>query len=68
MEGGLKHKECLKILYDQTNEILNDFKSKKLKLNLVLYSFFTQNYYEFIHNCIAILLCSISLFLTFNER
>lgn len=65
---GLDHKECLKILYDQIDQVLLEFKQNKFQLKQLIFSFFKQNCLEFIHNFIAIFLCSLSLFISFNER
>ncbi len=65
---GLEFSQCLKILHEQIAEILDDFKRKKSNFKLLSQSFFRQNYIELIHNSFAIFLCSISLFISFNER
>ena len=65
---GLEFTECLRILYAQIDEILVDFKRRKSNFKLLCQSFFRQNYIELIHNSFAIFLCSISLFISFNER
>jgi magnesium-transporting ATPase (P-type) len=64
---GLTHKESLKILYDQIDNELSEFHSKKMKFRFLLNDFFQSNLLEFIHNFLAICLCSLFLFITLNK-
>jgi hypothetical protein len=65
---GLTHDECLRSLYDEISHVLLEFKERKLKLNLIFKSFFREKTSELIHNFLGIFLCSLSLFISFNEK
>ena len=65
---GLDYSQSMNILHDGINEILVEYKKKKCNLRLLFLSFLRQNYIELIHNSFAIFLCSISLFISFNEK
>lgn len=68
MNPGLDSKECLKILYDQIDQLLNEFKRSKFRCDLLVRNFFRKNKLQFVHNFVAIFLCSIGLFVSFDDR
>lgn len=65
---GLDSKECLKILYDQIDQLLNDYRKRKFRWVLLVRNFFRKNKLEFFHNFFAVFICSLSLFFSFDER
>lgn len=64
---GLDHYECLKRLYDQTENILSQFESQQLNANVLIRSFLIKNRYEFIHNFIPIIVCLVGLLVPFES-
>lgn len=60
--NGLTHKQCLEILFEQINDLLDDYKCTKANYKLIAKHFFLNNLIEFIHNFLIIFLCSIGLF------
>ena len=65
---GLDSKECLKILYDQIDQMLSDHRRRKFRFSLLVNDFFRKNKLEFTHNFVAIFLCSLGLFVSFDDR
>lgn len=64
---GLDSKECLKILYDQIEQMLNDFWRRKFRCSLLVRHFFRKNKLEFVHNFVAVFLCSLALFASIDD-
>lgn len=65
---GLDHFECLQKLYDQIENILSQFKSEKLKANILIKLFLIKNRYEFVHNIIPIIVCLLGLLVPFEFK
>jgi hypothetical protein len=65
--NGLSSKESFKILHDEVESVLIEFIDKNFNLRKLFNSFLKQNHLEFVHNLIAIGLCSISLLISINQ-
>lgn len=64
---GLSTKESFKILYDDIEKVLIEFKENNFDLRKLINSFVKHNHLEFIHNLIAIVLCLISLLISISQ-
>jgi hypothetical protein len=64
---GLSNKESFRILYSEIQSELIEFKKKNLNIRKLFNSFLKQNNLEFVHNLVAIALCSISLLISYNQ-
>ena len=60
---GLKHKDCLQILFNEIDDELVKYKQEKLIIRLIAKAFFKENIFEFLHNFLLIFLCSIFMFI-----
>jgi hypothetical protein len=60
---GLKHKECLKILQNEIENELKNYKNEKIKFNIIIKNFLDKNFIQFLHNFLIIFLCSIFIFI-----
>jgi hypothetical protein len=61
--NGLKHKECLQILFNQIHDELIKFKTERLKIRVIARSYFKENIFQFLHNFLSIFISSIILFI-----
>ena len=60
---GLKHKDCLQILFNQIYDELTKFKNKILIISVIARNYFKENIFQFIHNFLSIFISSIFLFI-----
>ena len=66
--AGLGHEQCLKLMHDQIDEVLAEFKFKNFKLGSLIKSFLRDEKIKFVHNLMPVFLCSFGLLISFHER
>lgn len=65
---SLNHEQCLTTLHNQIEEELKEFKNNKFNLYNLFRSFITKNKYKFIHNLLPIFICSLCLFICYEDN